>query len=66
VSVDRARKDECVANPKTGKPYTKHRYRQENLRVEEYKTMRSGEIVPVRYAFELVCGRCGREVSCGY
>ena len=56
----------CVVNPKTGRAFTKHRYRQEGLRVKTYTQMYSGEMAPTRFAFELVCERCGRTVPCEY
>ena len=56
----------CLLNPKTGRPFTRHSYRPEGLRVESYVRMTSGEMAPRDYAFELVCKRCGYTETARY
>jgi len=57
---------DCKINPKTGKLYTRHLYRQTNLKVASYKTMHNGEIVPGVFEGDLVCKRCGFESRFSY
>jgi hypothetical protein len=56
----------CIVNESTNKPFTRHNYSQENLRVTTYVKMASGETAPYAYAFELVCKRCGYVKHCRY
>ena len=49
----------CHINPKTGNPFTRHNYRQQDLRVTSYYKGIVGEDKPGSYTFNLVCKRCG-------
>jgi hypothetical protein len=56
------RTTECVVNPKTGKPFTRHNYEQTDLRVQSYVySAWGGGLHPYTYSWTRTCKRCGRE-----
>lgn len=53
------RQPPCATNPATGKPYTRHRWEQQRLRVTSYSPRLGGGMGPQTYAYERACSRCG-------
>jgi hypothetical protein len=49
----------CIENPKTGKPFSRHKYSPVHVKVTSYVGSFSGGMSPGSYAYDLKCHRCG-------
>ena len=56
----------CIDNPKTGKPYTRHDYKETDLRVATYSMNAFGGMSPHSYSYTLTCRRCGFQTYGSY